>query len=87
MFAWGFLCASLAIVADLALTLVVHFLGDSSFAAVFFIVTAAGSVLLGLAGIVLGILGRGTPRLASLAWSSGTLASVALTPIATVSQL
>ena len=52
MFAWGFLCASLAIVADLALTLVVHFLGDSSFAAVFFIVTAAGSVLLGLAGTI-----------------------------------
>jgi hypothetical protein len=83
---WGFLCASVAIVADLILTVVMHFRGESTFAALLFLATVIAGVLLGFAGFVLGILGRGTPRFASLAWSSVTLLSLAATAVLTVSQ-
>jgi hypothetical protein len=83
---WGFVCASVAILADLILAVVMHFRGESTFAAVLFLATVAAGILLGVAGIVLGILGKGSPRLAGLAWSSVTLISVALTAVLAASQ-
>lgn len=81
---WGFICASVAILADLVLTVVMHLRGESAFAGILFLATIVASVLLGLAGIVLGTLGKGTPRLATLAWSLVVLASVAVTAVSTL---
>jgi hypothetical protein len=82
----GFLCASVAIVADLILTVVMHFRGEGTVAAVLFLTTVAAGILLGVAGIVLGVLGRGSPRFAGLAWSSVTLLSVGVTAILAISR-
>jgi hypothetical protein len=76
---FGLVCASAAIVADLILTVVMHYRGESDFAAIFFLVTVATSVLLGLAALVLGIVGKGTPRIAALAWSLVVLGSAVIT--------
>jgi len=76
---WGLLCVSVAILADLILTLVTHFRGESTFTGAFFLATLMAGVLLGIAGFVLGILGKGTPRVASLVWSCVTLLSAAVT--------
>lgn len=55
---WALGCASAAIVADLILTIVMHYRGDSNFAALLFLGTVISAILLGAAGLVLGILGR-----------------------------
>ena len=83
---WALLCASFAILADLILTLVMHFRGESTFAAMLFIVTLVAALLLGIAGVVLGVLGRGSPRIAGLVWSGLTLFSVASSVIMAATQ-
>lgn len=75
----GFVCVSLAIASDLILTVVMHFRGESTFAAVFFMGTMAAGALLGIAGFILGILGKGTPRIAAVVWSCVTLIVIAAT--------
>ena len=75
----GLLCASVAILLDLILTAVMHFRGESDFAGVFFLATMVAGLFLGVAGFVLGIAGRGSPRIASLIWSCVTLLSTAIT--------
>jgi hypothetical protein len=71
------LCATVAVLADLGLTIVMHFRGENTFVGMLFLVALVGSLLLGTAGIVFGILGRGSPRIAGLLWSCLTLISVA----------
>jgi hypothetical protein len=78
---WGLLCASVAIVLDLSLTVVMHFRGESDFAGLLFLATMAAGLLLGVAGIVLGVVGSGSPRIASLIWSCVTLFSLAATVV------
>ena len=77
----GFLCATIAVVADLVLTVVMHYRGDSTFAALLFVVAVVAGLLLGTAGVVLGFLGKGTPKLAALIWSGLNLLSVAITVV------
>ncbi len=74
---WSLICASIAILSDIILTVVMHYRGETTLAAILFLNTLVASLLLGLAGIVLGILGRGTPRVAGLLWSCVTLCSIA----------
>jgi hypothetical protein len=74
---YALLCASVSILADLILTSTMHFRGDSTFTAELFVATLVASLLLGVAGIVLAFLGRGSPRIAALIWSGLTLFSVA----------
>ena len=82
------LCATIATIADLLLTVVMHYRGSSIFAAQFFIATVISGVVLGVAGIVLGgTLGRGTPRVAALLWSLVVLASIAFTVLQALSAL
>jgi hypothetical protein len=74
---WSLICASVAILSDIVLTVVMHYRGETTLAAILFLTALVASLLLGLAGIVLGILGRGTPRVAGLLWSCVTLCSIA----------
>lgn len=76
---WGLVCASIAILLDLSLTVVMHFRADSDFAGLLFLATMVAGLLLGVAGIVLGVVGRGSPRIASLVWSCVTLVSLGAT--------
>lgn len=78
---WGLLCVSVAILLDLILTAVMHFRGESDFAGLLFLATMVAGLLLGVAGFILGRLGRGSPRIASLIWSCVTLFSVAITMV------
>jgi uncharacterized YccA/Bax inhibitor family protein len=75
----GLLCASGAVVLDLILTVVMHFRGDSNLAAIIFLAAFLAGILLGTAGIVLGILSKGTPKIAALIWSSVVLATTGAT--------
>ena len=83
---FGLVCVSAAIIADLILSAIMHYRGDSDFAAVSFLITVVAGLLLGLAGLVLGIIGKGTPRVAAIVWSVFILASVAVTVFAMVSH-
>ena len=83
---FGFVSASIAIFADLILTVVMHFRGESMFAGVLFLVTAVGGSLLGLAAMILGIVGKGTPRIAALAWSLVILGTAVATLFMIASQ-
>ena len=74
---WSLICASIAILSDIILTVVMHYRGETTLAAILFLTTLVASLLLGLAGIVLGFLGRGSPRVAGLLWSCVTLCSIA----------
>ena len=80
----GLMCATVAVVADLVLTVVMHFRGDSTFAAILFVAAVVAGLLLGTAGIVLGFLGSGTPKVAALIWSCVVLLSVAITVVVTM---
>jgi hypothetical protein len=80
----GFLCATIAVVADLVLTFVMHYRGESTFAAMLFVITVVAGLLLGTAGVVLGFLGKGTAKIAALTWSSLNLLSVAMTVVVTM---
>jgi hypothetical protein len=77
----GLFCASMAILLDLILTAVMLFRGESDFAGALFLATMTAGLVLGVAGLVLGTVGRGTPRIASLIWSCVTLLSVTLTAV------
>jgi hypothetical protein len=66
--------------------LIMHFRGESAFAAIFFLIALIASLLLGVGGIVLGVLGRGSPRIAGLLWSCVTLISVASSVILAATQ-
>jgi hypothetical protein len=79
----GFLCATIAVVFDVILTVEMHFRGDGNFAAILFVVAVVAGLLLGTAGIVLGFLGKGTPKVAALVWSCVVLLSVAITVVGT----
>jgi hypothetical protein len=83
---WGLVCASLAVVLLLCLVLVLHFNENSNFAAMFFVVENVAGIPLGLAGIVLGILGSGSPKTASLIWSIVALVSIIIVSIATLAR-
>jgi hypothetical protein len=80
----GFLCATISVVCDLVLTVVMHFRGESSFPATLFLVALVAGLLLGTAGIVLGFLGKGTLKLPALVWSCVVLLSVAITVVGTM---
>ncbi len=77
----GFLCATIAVAADLVLTVVMHYRGESTFAALLFMITVIAALLLGTAGVVLGFLGKGTPKIAALIWSGLNLLSVGITVV------
>jgi len=83
----GFLCATIAVISYLLLTVVMHFRGDSTLAASLFVVAVVAGLLLGTAGIVLGFLGKGTPKTAALVWSCLVLISVAITVVATIKAI
>jgi len=83
----GFLCATIAVVCDLVLTVVMHFRGDNKFAATLFVVAVVAGLLLGTAGIVLGFLGKGTAKVAALVWSCLVLLSVAITVVDTMQRV
>jgi hypothetical protein len=83
----GFLCATISVVCDLVLTVVMHFRGDSTLASAVFVVTVVAGLLLGTAGIVLGFLGKGIPKAAALVWSCLVLISVAITVVATIKAI
>jgi hypothetical protein len=80
----GFLCATLSVVCDLVLTVVMHYRGDGTLAATLFMVAVVAGLLLGTAGVVLGFLGKGTPKVAALTWSGLVLLSVAITVVGTM---
>ncbi len=80
----GFLCATISVVCDLVLTVVMHFRGGNPFAATLFVVAVVAGLLLGTAGIVLGFLGQGTLKIPALVWSCVVLLSVAITVVGTV---
>ncbi len=80
----GFLCATISVVCDLVLTVVMHYRGDGTLAATLFMVAVVAGLLSGTAGIVLGFLGKGTPKVAALVWSSLVLLSVAITVVGTM---
>ena len=80
----GFLCATVSVVCDLVLTVVMHHRGDGTFAAILFMVAVVAGLLLGTAGIVLGFLGKGTPKVAALVWSSVVLLLVGITVVGTM---
>jgi hypothetical protein len=73
----GLLCATIALVCDLIHAVLLH--SEGTFAVILVMVTLVGGLLLGTAGIVLGILGKGTPRVAAVVWSCFVLLSVVLT--------
>jgi hypothetical protein len=77
----GFLCATISVVCNLVLTVVMHFRGDNPFAATLFVVAVVAGLLLGTAGIVLGFLGKGTLKVPALVWSCVVLLSVAITVV------
>ena len=77
----GFLCATISVVCDLVLTVVMHFRGDNPFAATLFVVAVVAGLLLGTAGVVLGFLGKGTLKIPALVWSCVVLLSVAITVV------
>ena len=83
----GFLCATIAVISDLLLIVVMHFRGDSTLASALFEVSVVVGLLLGTAGIVLGFLGKGTPKAPALVWSSLVLLSVAITVVATIKAI
>ena len=83
----GFLCATISLVCDLILTVVMHFRGESTFAATLFVVAVVAGLLLGTAGIVLGFLGKGTLKIPALVWSCVVLLSVAVTVVATMKRM
>jgi hypothetical protein len=80
----GFLCATISVGCDLVLTVVMHFRGDTPFAATLFVVAVVAGLLLGTAGIVLGFLGKGTLKTPALVWSCVVLLSVAVTVVGTM---
>jgi|SRR5208282_109230 len=80
----AFLCATVAVLTDLVLTAVMHFRGESNFAAILFLGTVIAGILLGTAGVVLGFMGKGTPKAASLVWSFVVLVSAAATVLQTM---
>jgi hypothetical protein len=80
----GFLCATISVVCDLVLTVVMHYRGDGTLAAALLMVAVVAGLLLGTAGIVLGFLGKGTPKVAALVWSSLVLLSVAITVVSSM---
>ncbi len=80
----GFLCATISVVCDLVLTVVMHFRGNNPFAASLFVVALVAGLLLGTAGIVLGFLGKGTLKIPALVWSCVVLLSVAITVVGTM---
>ncbi len=77
----GFLCATISVVCDLVLTVVMHVRGDNPFAATLFVVAVVAGLLLGTAGIVLGFLGKGPLKAPALVWSCVVLLSVAITVV------
>ena len=83
----GFLCATIAVISDLLLIVVLHFRGDSTLASALFVVAVVAGLLLGTAGIVLGFLGKGIPKAAALVWSCLVLISVAITVVATMKAI
>ena len=80
----GFLCATISVACDLVLTVVMHYRGDGTLAAMLFMVAVVTGLLLGTAGIVLGFLGKGTLKVPALIWSGLVLLSVAITVVGTM---
>ena len=80
----GFVCATISVVCDLVLTVVMHFRGDNPFAATLFVVAVVAGLLLGTAGIVLSFLGKGALKIPALVWSCVVLLSVAITVVGTM---
>jgi hypothetical protein len=83
----GFLCATIAVISDLLLIVVMHFRRDSTLASALFVVAVVAGLLLGTAGIMLGFLGKGIPKAAALVWSCLVLISVAITVVATIKAI
>jgi hypothetical protein len=79
----GFVCATIAVVADLVLTVEMHYRGHDTFAATLFMVAVVAGLLLGTAGIVLGFFGKGNLKIPALVWSCVVLLSIAITVVGT----
>jgi hypothetical protein len=82
----GFVCATISVVCNLILTVVMHFQGERTFATLFVVAVVAG-LLLGTAGIVLGFLGKGTLKIPALVWSCVVLLSVAISVVGTMKAM
>jgi hypothetical protein len=78
---WGLICATLAIALDLALTVVMQVQADSNFAIQFLLVVFIAGIVLAVAGLTLGALGKGTPKLAALLWSLEILIATGVTVV------
>ena len=80
--------ASLAVLLDLTLTIIMHFHSnpDDVFAAKVFLVVFMLVTLSALAGLICGIVGKGTPRVAAIIWSTLMLAFSAVTLLQLVMQ-
>jgi cytochrome bd-type quinol oxidase subunit 2 len=84
----GLVCASIALALDLVLTVILHFRRtDDRTAAQIYLLFLSSMGLMALCGLVLGILGRGRPRVAAIVWScfvlalfAGTIAIAVLQP-------
>gem|GEM_PF-2622291 len=86
IFGLGF--ASLAVISDLILTVVMHFHQnpDDIFAAKAFLAGFLVSIPSALAGLICGIVGKGTPRIAAIIWSTLMLALATATLCQTLMQ-
>jgi hypothetical protein len=75
------ICATVAALADSMLILVLHSHSNSTSTGITFVIALVASLLLGMAGLVLGMLGKGIPRMAGTIWSAVTLLSVAVSVV------
>ena len=78
---YAFGAASLSIILDLILTVILHFHQnpDDDIAARAWLILFPSGALTALIGLVLGLIGKGTPRIAAVVWSLVMLISVAIT--------
>jgi hypothetical protein len=78
---YAFGAASLSVVLDLILTVILHFHQnpDDALAGKAYLLLFPSGALAALIGLVLGLIAKGTPRMAAVLWSLLMLGSVAVT--------
>jgi cytochrome bd-type quinol oxidase subunit 2 len=64
---------TVAVVLDLALTAITHFHSPDSFVAQLWAYTVIFTLVVGVCGLALAIVGKGSPRIAAMVWSSWAL--------------
>jgi hypothetical protein len=78
---YAFGTASMSVVFDLILTVILHFHQnpDDAVAGLAYVVLFPLGIVTALAGLVLGLVAKGVPRIAAIAWSLVMLATGAVT--------